>query len=103
VRGRNNHGARNISALAFCGLAMCAVRTGNTDDISGLVTAAVELDPSTVDELHVVRIAALAKRNYEAVYIMARDVFLRDVKYREVELGIFDVESQKQLSALIFA
>ena len=97
VHGRSNHGARKISALAFCGLAMCAVRTGNTNCLSGLITAAVELDPSTITELHVVRIVALAKCDYETVYIMARDVFLRDEKHRGVELSIFDADSQKQL------
>lgn len=97
VHGRSNHGARKISALAFCGLAMCAVRTGYTNGISGLVSAAIELDPSTITELHVVRLAALAKRDYETVYIMARDVFVRDAKSRKTELNIFDADTQKSL------
>jgi hypothetical protein len=97
VNGMSNNGARKISALAFCGLAMCAVRTGSTDSISGLITAAIELDQSTIAELHVVRLVALAKCDYETVYIMARDVFLKDAKYRKEELDIFDADTQKSL------
>ena len=97
VNGMSNNGARKISALAFCGLAMCAVRTGSTDSISGLITAAIELDQSTIAELHVVRLVALAKCDYETVYIMARDVFLKDAKYRKEELHIFDADTQKSL------
>jgi hypothetical protein len=93
----SNNGARKISALAFCGLAMCAVRTGSTDSISGLITAAMGLDQSTITELHVVRLAALAKCDYETVYIMARDVFLKDATYRKEELHIFDADTQKSL------
>jgi hypothetical protein len=97
VNGRTNHAVRRITAVAFCGLAMVAVRMGDAKDIPGLVTAAFELDPSVLPELHAVRIVALSRRMYGVVHTMAQHVFLRDEKYRKAELSIFDEVTQKRL------
>ena len=76
---------------------MVAVRTGDMMNLAGLVTAAFELDPSVLPELHAVRIVAVSRRMYGAVYVMAEHVFLRDEKYRRSELSIFDQETQQRL------
>ena len=88
---------KRISALAYCGLAMIAVRTGDVNDLAALVNAAMHLDPTTIEELHAVRVVALAEGLYDAVYIMAEHVFLRERAFITAELLIFDKSIQRKL------
>ena len=92
---------RRISALAFCGLAMVAVRSDDIRDLTGFISAAMELDSTTIAELHAVRMVALSMGNYKAVFLMAEYVFLESKPSMATELSIFSGAARAKLRGLL--
>ena len=94
---------RRLSALAFCGLAMVAVRTDDIRDLTGFISAAMELDSTTIVELHAVRMVALSRGNYKAAFLMAEYVFLESEASMAIELSIFSGATRTKLRGQLSA
>lgn len=89
------------TAQALCGLAMIAVRRGDSPRAVANSMAAMEVCSDSLSMVHTVRLAAMAKGMDTVLYQLARHVFVPRVpqEHRKSEMSIFNDETQDKLNA----